>query len=159
VHDVKIITRGAVAGLVGTVVMTGAMLAAKKAGMAPGELAPRGITENVQEKLGVRDRVPKPAFEASWTVLHFGYGTASGVAYALLQEKAIGVDRAFLVGPLFGVLLWAIGYCGWLPVLGLYPPPTRLSKRKVGAELISTHLIYGAATAVAHRVLSTRSEP
>ena len=93
----KIITRGAVAGLVGTVVMRGAMFAAKKAGMAPGELAPRGITENVQEKLGVRDRVPKPAFEASWTVLHVGYGTASGVAYALLLEKAIGV-RSTLLG-------------------------------------------------------------
>ncbi len=148
---------GAVAGLVGTTAMTAAIFALKKAGMAPGEPAPKEITENLEEKLGVRSYLPEPAFEASWVMLHFGYGTMSGVVYALAQ-KALNRERPFLIGSLFGILLWAVGYCVWLPLLGLYPPPTRLSKRKVGAELITTHLIYGTSTAATHRVFRTMSE-
>jgi uncharacterized membrane protein YagU involved in acid resistance len=157
VQDVKPIIRGALAGFIGTALMTGAMFLVKKAEMAPGELAPKEVTENLEKKIGVYDRLPKPAFEVSWIMLHFGYGMASGAAYALAQEKTPDLNRPGLIGLLFGVLLWVIGYCGWLPVLGLYPSPTRLSKGKVGAELITTHLVYGTTTAVAHRVLSTRS--
>lgn len=152
----KSVTRGAVAGLVGTAVMTGAIFVMKKAGMAPGKLAPKEITENLEEKLGVRNYLPEPAFEASWMILHFGYGTMSGVAYALAQ-KVLNRERLFPIGPLFGMLLWAIGYCAWLPGLGLYPPPTRLPKRKIGVELITTHLIYGTATAATHRVFRAKS--
>ena len=153
----KPIIRGALAGFIGTALMTGAMFLVKKAEMAPGELAPKEVTENLEKKIGVYDRLPKPAFEVSWIMLHFGYGMASGAAYALAQEKTPDLNRPGLIGPLFGVLLWVIGYCGWLPILGLYPSPTRLSKGKVGAELITTHLVYGTTTAVAYRVLSTRS--
>jgi uncharacterized membrane protein YagU involved in acid resistance len=104
----------------------------------------------------VRGYLPAPAFEASWVTLHLGYGTVSGVAYALGQ-KAIGRERPFLEGLVFGMALWAAGYCGWLPVMGLYPPPSRLPKRKVGAELVATHLIYGVTTAATHLAFRSRS--
>ena len=148
----RFIARGAVAGLVGTTVMTAAFLVAKQVGMVPGKVQPKEIAENLEEKLGVRDYLPKPTFEASWIMLHFGYGTSSGVAYAFTQEKVLNIERSSLVGPLFGVLLWALGYCGWLPIFGLYPPPTQVPKRKVGANIL-THVIYGTATAAAHRLL------
>jgi|SRR5215213_239475 len=154
----KPLARGAVAGLVGTAAMTAAMLPLKKASMAPGTLAPRQITENLLNKLGVRGRLSTPAFEASWVALHFGYGTISGVAYALGQ-RAIGRERPLLAGPVFGTVLWAAGYCGWLPLVGLYPPPTRLPKRQVGAELIATHLVYGVSTAATHRAFGGESRP
>lgn len=134
--------------------MTLVMLLMKRAGMAPGELAPKGVTENVEKILGVRDRLPEPALEASWVMLHFGYGTSFGVAYALAQ-RAFAVERPFLSGPLFGILLWAVGYCGWLPLLGIYPPPAHLPKRKVLAEIITTHLVYGAGTAAVNRALDS----
>ena len=148
----KPIARGAAAGLVGTAMMTTAMLPLKKASVSPGTVAPRQITENLANKLGLRRSLSMPAFEASWMTLHFGYGIASGVAYALAQ-KVFEREGTLLVGPLFGMLLWAVGYCGWLPLFGIYPPPTRLPKRKVGAELITTHLIYGTGVAVVHRAL------
>jgi uncharacterized membrane protein YagU involved in acid resistance len=158
-YDVKtVIIRGVLAGLVGTVVMTGAMSLIKKTKMAPGELAPKEIAENLEEKLDVRGYLPKPAFVASWTILHFGYGASSGLAYALAQEKVPDLNRPGLIGPLFGLLLWALGYCGWLPMFGLYPPLTRLPKRKVLAELITTHLIYGTMTALTHQTLRAKSE-
>jgi uncharacterized membrane protein YagU involved in acid resistance len=148
----KLVARGAVAGLIGTALMTAAMVPLKRASMAPGTVAPRRITENLEKKLGVRDLLPRPAFEASWVALHFGYGTISGVAYALAQE-AIQRERPFVAGPVFGMVLWAFGYCGWLPMVGLYPSPTRLPKRKVGVELVATHLVYGVSTAATHLAL------
>ncbi len=135
------------------------MLAIKKAGMAPGKLAPKEITERLENKVGMYDRLPKPTFEASWAILHLGYGSTSEVVYALTQEGAPGLERRGLVGPLFGVLLWTIGYCGRPPGFGLYPPPTRLSQRKIGAELLTTYLIYGTATAAMCRTLqASKSE-
>ena len=152
----KLLARGTLAGLVGTALMTAAMLPSKQVSMSPGKVAPRQITENLLNRLGVRRHLSRPAFEASWVALHFAYGTVSGVASALGQ-RAIGRERPLLAGPVFGTVLWAAGYCGWLPLVGLYPPPTRLPKRQVGAELIATHLVYGATTAQAHQAF--RSEP
>jgi uncharacterized membrane protein YagU involved in acid resistance len=153
---VKSLARGAAAGLVGTALMTAAMLPLKKASMSPGTVPPRQITDNLLDKLGLRDYLSPPAFEASWIALHFGYGSVSGAAYALAQ-KASGGKCSFLAGAPFGMVLWAAGYCGWLPLTGLYPPPTRLPKRKVAAELIGTHLIYGMSTALAHRAFRSES--
>jgi uncharacterized membrane protein YagU involved in acid resistance len=147
---------GAAAGLVGTALMTAVMLPLKKASMSPGTVPPRQITDNLLDKLGLRDYLSPPAFEASWIALHFGYGSVSGAAYALAQ-KASGGKCSFLAGAPFGMVLWAAGYCGWLPLTGLYPPPTRLPKRKVAAELIGTHLIYGMSTALAHRAFRSES--
>ena len=147
---------GAAAGLVGTALMTVAMLPLKKALMSPGTVPPRQITDNFLDKLGLRDYLSTRAFEASWLALHFAYGTTPGVAYALAL-KATGGERPFLTGAAFGMVLWAAGYCGWLPLTGLYPPPTRLPKRKVAAELIGTHLVYGMSTAQAHRAFRSES--
>ena len=152
----KSLARGALAGLAGTALMTAAMLPLKKASMSPGKVAPRQIADKLLNKLGLRDYLSPPAFEASWMALHFGYGTASGVAYALVQ-KAIGRERPVVEGLVFGTALWAAGYCGWLPLMGLYPPPTRLPRRKVAVELVGSHLVYGVSTAQAHRAF--RSGP
>ncbi len=153
----KSVTSGAVAGLAGTTVMTGAMFLTKKVGMVPGRLEPAEIAGNFEEKIGVRGRLSGPAFEASWTALHYGYGTLSGVAYAIAQKTVLDSKRPLLMGLPFGLSLWAFGYCVWLPVCRLYPPPTRVPKRKVAANIL-THAVYGVATAVAHRVLREGSE-
>jgi hypothetical protein len=136
----KTIISGAVAGLAGTTAMTLAMFSLEKVGLAPGKPPPKEITENLQEKLGIRDKLPKPV-----------------AAYAVVQEALNRDKPLLLVGGLFGILLWAVGYCAWLPAFGLYPLPTRLSKSKVGAELIATHLIYGMTTAATHRMLQSKS--
>lgn len=81
------ITRGAVAGLAGTTAMTVPMLALKKACMELGKLEPKEVTENVEKTIGIREYLPKHAFEASWVMLHFGHGSMSGVAYALVRGR------------------------------------------------------------------------
>lgn len=143
--------RGATAGFAGTLVMSVVMLVLKRAGMEPGKLEPKEVAGNVEEKIGVRSLLSRRAFEVSWITLHFGYGSASGAAYALAR-KIYGPVGPAPAGPFFGVLLWALGYCGWLPLSGLYPPPTRVPKRKVAANIMA-HVAYGTTTAVAYRML------
>ncbi len=90
-------------------------------------------------------------------MLHFGYGTISGVTYALARKRMMrDLQRPALIGPVFGILLWAFGYCVWLPVCRLYPPPTRVPKRKVAANIL-VHVVYGTATATAHRAFRSDS--
>ena len=121
------------------------------AGMEPGKLEHKEVAENVERAIGVRDYMPERAFEVSWVMLHFGYGSMSGTLYASAQ-KISSFDRPASAGSLFGMLLWAIGYCGWLPLLGLYPLPTRVPNRKVTANVMA-HLTDGTATATAHRMM------
>jgi uncharacterized membrane protein YagU involved in acid resistance len=146
------IARGVITGLVGTAVMSVAFLSMEKAGMVPGKLEPKEIADNFEEKIGVRDYLPKPAFEASWIMLHLGYGTFSGVVYTLALKMAPNLGSLVVQGPSLGIILWAFGYCGWLPLLGLYPLPTHVPKRKVGANILA-HMVYGTAAVVTRRVL------
>jgi uncharacterized membrane protein YagU involved in acid resistance len=150
--------RGLVAGVAGTAAMTAAMAAAKAAGLMAGEPPPRTIAGNLEEAVGVRDVLPRPAFEASWLGQHFAYGAAAGVAYTLLIEERMPAVGPLPAGLLFGLGLWAFGYGGWAPGLGLYPRPVDQPRRRVATE-VATHLVYGAATAWTARRLRSASLP
>ncbi len=138
--------RGVLAGLAGTAVMSAAMAASRAAGAMRREVPPRVISDHAERAIGVRHHLSRPAFEASWVANHLAYGAAAGVAYA-------AIDRRFgpsplVAGPAFGVSLWIISYGGWLPAVGLYPPPTEDAPDRV-ATMIAHHLIYGTTTALA----------
>ena len=150
------VLRGAVAGLAGTAAMSAAMAVAKAAGPMPGENRPRKVGRHFEEAVGVREELPREVFEASWVGQHFAYGAAAGAVYALARRR-VGLREPVPAGPLFGAALWAFGYAGWLPVTGLYPPPTDEPGRRV-ATLIAAHLIYGTATAMVSRRLGPRDE-
>jgi hypothetical protein len=149
------VLRGAVAGLAGTAAMSAAMAVAKATGLMAGESPPRKVGRNFEEAVGVRDELPRAAFEASWVGQHVAYGAAAGVAYALARGR-LRLPEPLPAGPLFGAALWAFGYAGWLPAAGLYPPPTAEPRRRVGT-LIAAHLIYGTATAAVSRLLGPGS--
>ncbi|HEX8200382.1 MAG TPA: DUF6789 family protein [Isosphaeraceae bacterium] len=145
------VLRGALAGCVGTTTMTAAMAAAQAAGMMAGEVPPRRVAGNLEAALGVRAALSRPAFEASWLAQHFAYGAAAGAVYAVARER-LGGAEPLIAGPLYGIALWAFGYAGWAPLTGLYPWPTEEPRRRVATE-VASHLIYGAATALAERRL------
>jgi hypothetical protein len=150
-------TRGAVAGLAGTTLMSVAMALAKAVGPMPGEPPPRKVARNVEETVGIRDVLPPAAFEASWIAQHFAYGTAAGVAYALVQRR-VRLREPWPAGPVYGIALWAFGYAGWLPASGLYPPP-RADLRHPVRTTIAVHVVYGTATAMASHMLDANRRP
>jgi hypothetical protein len=119
------------------------------------ELPPRRIAKNVNKAIGVQDRLSTPAFEADWIAKHFAYGSAAGIAYALIRKR-LNITEPLPAGPLFGVALCALGYAGWLPAVGLYPPPSAQPKRRIGM-LVLSHIVYGTVTAAVEHALCPRT--
>lgn len=69
---------------------------------------------------------------------HFAYGVAGGAIYASFQPKRPGVTT----GLAYGALVWAAGYEGWLPAMGILPPAHR-DKPGRALTMLAAHLLYG----------------
>jgi hypothetical protein len=130
--------RGAAYGVAATAVMTGWMLLAHKLGLM-GQLPPEKVTANFLRYLGVRPRTPLR--QVATTVGHFGYGAGLGTLFQLGSRVVPG--PAPLRGALFGAAVWAVSYAGWLPAVGLMPPPGRDRPGRQASTLVA-HLIFGA---------------
>jgi hypothetical protein len=140
--------RGAVAGGLATGAMTGVMLAAQRAGLV-GELPPRKVTRRALRRLRFDARVRRARVTAALS--HLGFGMVAGALYGVLAGRT-GDRRPSLAGGLgYGTLVWAASYAGWLPSLGLMPPPHRDRPGRQPA-LVLAHMVYGAVLAVlSHR--------
>ena len=148
------IAYGAVSGAVGTTLMSEVLAFARSAGLFPDEIPQEQIFEAAERKAGLSDAIPDAISEAGWISNHFSYGAVAGAVYGLLQGKVIRMPGAFVpAGAVFGLALWAIGFGGWAPLAGLYPPPTEDQPRKQWAE-IAAHLVYGGATATLYWMLN-----
>ncbi len=150
------VARGLVAGLAGTVAMTGYQLAvAKLRGQenkkphrwadapVPAQLAKR-VSEGVFEhKVTLKD-APKLT-----NLVHYAYGTGWGAVYGLAQGTLHAPTLAHGLG--FGTAVWGTAYAV-LPPTGLYEPPWRYPVKELALDL-SYHLVYGVAVAGAYRAL------
>jgi uncharacterized membrane protein YagU involved in acid resistance len=75
-------------------------------------------------------------------VIHYGMGTALGVAYSIVASRW---PRAQLAqGSLAGLAIYAGTHGSVLPALDIQRPPWRLAPATVAWELTS-HLVFGAA--------------
>lgn len=115
------------------------MLGAQRAGLMR-KLPPEKITERLFDKLRVRR---SESTEDAWsTIAHFGFGMASGGLFGVLRGRIL---RAHPVseGILFGSLVWATSYCGWIPALAIMPPPTR-DRPGRSITMLMAHFVFGA---------------
>lgn len=147
--------RGAVAGAAGTAAMTmmmrGVAPRVVPEEMRPDEFVPKKIVEWAEEQAGAPDALPDDAELKLSMVPHFGYGSGMGALYGLARDRVDGVP-APLAGALFGVAVWAIGFEGWLPALGVQPATTEQPPRKRPMPIMA-HLVYGVTTAMAYEAL------
>ena len=60
---------------------------------------------------------------------------------------SLGRARRFapepIPGILFGTLVWAVSYAGWVPAARILPPPQDDDPERV-ATMIGAHVVYGA---------------
>jgi len=148
----KRLVRGAVGGFVGSLAMSGVMLAAQRLGLV-GRLPPRKVTEGLLRRhAGLRPS--RPAVKLATALSHLAFGTLAGALFgALFRRRAPAVRSAFL-GTGFGSVVWGASYLGWAPALGLMPPPGR-DRPGRQATLIVAHWVYGVTLAlIAQRRLS-----
>jgi NAD(P)-dependent dehydrogenase (short-subunit alcohol dehydrogenase family) len=143
----RLLTRalsGIAAGLVATGAMSLVMLAGKRIG-ALGEPPPRRITRRSLAPLGPfapRGR----ALDLAALGAHFGFGASLGLVYGLLPQRG----RSPAAGLAFGLGAWAVNYAGWLPMVGLMPPPSR-DRLLRPSTMIAAHLVFGKVLASTHR--------
>lgn len=161
------VARGVAAGLVGTACMTawqevagwlkrrgqnGATSAAEPAAdpwekaPAPAQVAKRTIEALLPVEIGV-ERI-----SLFTNAVHWGYGTALGAVYGLVQAS-FRPSPAFH-GPAFGLGVWAQSYAMLVP-MGLYKPPWRYPAKTIAKDL-SYHLVYGAGVAAGYELVERR---
>jgi len=137
---------GAVGGAAATVAMSAVMLAARGMGLV-GQLPPHRIAQEALGGPGHRDTRVEVAVA---TTLHLLFGIASGMIYTLLSRRwSLGLP-AVARGCLFGTALWAISYKGWVPALGILPPPERDRPDRT-AVMVVAHWVYGGVLAALTR--------
>src|SRR6478672_4386823 len=116
-RDLRAILDGALGGAVGTVGMSGVMLAADKAGLM-GEHPPDKIAGAVLDAAGVHNRDEEEQ-DALATILHFGFGVTCGALFALLYRRLPFRLPAPIEGMLFASFVWLTSSEGWVPALGI----------------------------------------
>lgn len=144
--------RGAIAGTAGTVPMTLFMLAMHR--LLPRwqryALPPEEITHEAAEKAHVREHMTKEQVLVATLLSHFGYGASMGSLYSTLIERL--PVSTLIKGAVFGLLVWAGSYLGWLPATDFSAAAPEEPVRR-NTLMIVAHLIWGTATAFADELL------
>lgn len=140
-------TTGMIAWLTATAPMTVAMELMHRR-LPAGEqypLPPREITMTVAEGAGVGRLLGERGRRELTLLGHFAYGALAGAAYGPLTRRWDA--HPAVKGTVFGLGLWAASYAGWLPAVGIFPPPQREPARR-NLLMIAAHVVWGAATGV-----------
>ena len=125
---------GALAGVAGTAAMSAALGISDLFGVMDRQ-PPRIIIEDLLPGLS-EDETTSVAL-----VSHLGYGVGAGAAYGVLVAPQ---HRNVWTGTFYGIAVWAVGYEGWLPLLGILPPAHR-DKPARSWTMFAAHVVYGAA--------------
>lgn len=156
--------RGTAAGLVGGLLAAGAMSLAHRGLTAlsdPGastSQAESGDDATVKVADGVVRRVTgRPLRESekplAGNLVHYAFGGGVGALYGGLAELAPRITMG--MGLPFGIAVWLGAHVITVPALGLAEAPTRRPPSKEAPELVM-HLLYGAVTELARRLLRGR---
>lgn len=84
---------------------------------------------------------------------HLTYGGFWGVLYALMQST-LRAPR-LVIGPAYGVVVWAIGFAWLVPKMKLILPPYE-QRRRIRALAVGVHAAYGALVALVFHLLEVR---
>jgi hypothetical protein len=132
---------GAVGGAGGTVVLSLLRNVLKAVGVVY-KTAPMQVVDRLQQAELVADR--PVAKRAVALVAHLAYGMGAGAAFGALRRKQEDLRTELAVGAALGVLLWGIGWAGWLPILGADRAPWNYRSPKALLPVFD-HAVFGAA--------------
>jgi uncharacterized membrane protein YagU involved in acid resistance len=144
--------KGAVAGCVATLPMTATMFFLQRR-LPPRQrtaLPPKKITMGVLRRLGLKQHMSGPEEQRTAWAAHFAYGTGMGAVYAPLARKAPLPSP--LKGMMYGLIVWAAGYLGWLPAMDL-PGSAPDESMQRNAMMIAAHLVWGGVTGAVQSAL------
>lgn len=152
------VTRGVVAGLWGVAAMAGVITTLRRALVPPDHMVtthPEKVIERARQLAGSSGELDVQTRRRLGDLLHFAFGALWGVAYATKTGRH-DIDP-LIGGPLTGAALWAVGFCGYMPILGIQPGPWHWHRREF-VLTGSAHLAYGTTMAMILRALQHRSQ-
>lgn len=138
---------GALGGIASTLFMSSAM---KLGARLPPTLQPTAPTQHPGEfvvsqlERVVRRPLPPSIHRAAVASMPWAYGVLWPTAFALIARR-LRIRRlrdALLAGAGLGAGVWAVGYLGWLPAVGLVQPIHRQPPLRSASSLLS-HAAYG----------------
>ena len=146
---------GAIAGAIATIPMTLFMQGAHR--LLPqwqkSALPPEQITQETAQRIGVGKDMDKQQLLQTTLVAHLGYGASMGAAYGTFTRK---IPWPPLVkGALFGIVVWAGSYLGWLP-LGRFEEAAPNETAQRNSMMIGAHLIWGVVTGLVTDILEEK---
>ena len=146
---------GAASGFLATFPMTLTMLGIRKALpiFQQHSIPPYKITTRISRKLKLHWPWETKKKKALTTASHLGYGAAGGFIYSTFANKS--ELPSAVKGTVFGLVLWAGSYFGWLPASKILPASGEHSKRH--AMMAASHVVWGTSMAyIFERVEKTR---
>lgn len=147
------LAQGLAAGVAGTAVFTGyqALIGKGSKRATPRRWAdapePAQVAKRVMEGI-FQHKVTLAQVPTLTQVVHWGYGTAWGTAYAVIQES---VRRPLVSGVALAAAITATDYTV-LPAMKLYDPPWEYEPATLAKDF-GHHLVHGLAVAGAYRLL------
>jgi len=143
------LANGAAAGLLATVCMSGVMLAGSLL-WPKRKLPPRKIVEKGLQAAAAS--AEDPVINTAAFFAHLGFGTLAGCVFGFVEERS--PLSPVVKGVAFGLSVWALSYEGWIPALGIMPPPQR-DERCRAVTIAAAHGVYGAVLGIATEALSS----
>lgn len=113
---------------------------------------PRRVVQRGEELSGNRYALSRKNEERMTTATHYAYGASAGAVYGVLRPRLVPRASGTVVGALFGLAVWVVGYAGWLPLVGIRQGTVREPPRRWSNPLLS-HLVFGLTTALLDGVL------
>ena len=142
----------AAAGAAAAVPQSAAVWGLRYAGVYRRRPAPEVVVEQITDKVVDLDAVPDPWLTPMKVAGHFGFGAACGAVYGALSSV---LRPNPVTGVLTGLAIWKGSYDGWIPALGIMPPPADDETGRQ-ATLVIAHIAYGLALGALMQRLTAR---
>src|SRR3712207_2943075 len=145
---------GSIAGAVATTTMTMFMRATQRVGFYQKELPPTKVTRAATKTLGLQRFVSAEQETVLTGIGHWAFGMVGGALFGIASRATDRVP-ALPGGLMFGLLVWAVSYMGWVPALGILPQPWN-QRAAHGLMPLYAHVVYGATLGWVFRRLEQR---
>jgi hypothetical protein len=132
--------RDAASGAIATAAMSAVMVAGDRVGLL-GEPPPTTVSRAALREAGVEH--PSAVAGRMAPLAHLLFGAQGGVAFGFIRRLVPGVP-GWILGVLFGLGVYGVSYKGWIPALGILPPPEE-DRPGRSAVMIAAHVVYGLA--------------
>ena len=147
--------RGSLVGAAATIPMSAVMLASQRAGLMSKHPPERVVERGAH----AADLAPdETAVDVAASMTHVAFGAAAGLAFGLLRPRLLAVPPE-ATALAWGLVIWAVSYFGWVPALGIVPPPSEDRPGRAWTMALA-HVVYGVSLGALWRVtFRARSKP